>query len=571
MSLATAWARQFVRALFESGVTHVVASPGSRSTPLVLAAAATPGIRLEMIVDERSAAFFALGQARLSGRPSALFCTSGSAGAHYYPAILEAERALLPLVAVTADRPWELEQLCANQTLDQKALFGSHVRRSIELGEPHPDRLAYVPRLAALAVRHATGPAPGPVHVNARFRKPLEPSGAEAPPAPCETPRWLVAEGAPAVPEPAAELVARARRGLVVCGPRRGAAGGDARLRRALGRFVRERGFALLAEVTSGVAHGPECAELVLPAFDAWLTRAVAEGDAPDLIVELGGPPTSSAWEQLAPKLAATPRLVLSEAGLPDPTASVTGVVAASPAAFFEGLDARGPNDPAWLARLRARAERAQALISEALAGSTLSEAYVMKSVLDSLPDGAALMLGNSLPVRDVDLFAPRSTRALTVLHQRGLSGIDGLIAGAAGARSVLPAEARLTLLIGDVSALHDVGSLALLSGRAGALDVVVLDNSGGRIFAELPVASAIGPAELERLFLTPPPSFLEHAARAFGVDYRRIEARAELSAALAAEPAGPRLLHAVVPADDGRTRRLALRDSLTRAAEAPR
>ncbi|MBK8994819.1 MAG: 2-succinyl-5-enolpyruvyl-6-hydroxy-3-cyclohexene-1-carboxylic-acid synthase [Myxococcales bacterium] len=556
-----------MRSFVELGLSSVVASPGSRSTPLVLAAAAEPRLRLDVIVDERSAGFFALGQARVSGRPSLLVCTSGSAGAHYFPAILEAERALLPLIAVTADRPWELELLGANQTLDQKQLFGSHVRKNIQLGEPDAARLAYVPRIAALAVQAALSPVPGPVHVNARFRKPLEPTGRTSEPPRFEVPALERAEPSRlSVPAAVAEAVARARRGLVLCGPRLGDARGDARLRRALAGFVRERGFALLAESTSGVAHGPECASLVLPAFDAWLGRACAEGDAPDLILELGSPATSGAWERLAGELAGVPRITVSEAGLPDPTASATAAVTASPAALIEALEPAGPADDAWLGRLWARARQAEGLLSEALAGAVLSEAFVARALFDALPEGAHLMLGNSLPVRDVDLFAPRSARTLTVLHQRGLSGIDGLIAGTAGARSALPAEIPVFALIGDVSAQHDVGSLALLGQASAPLTLVVVDNAGGRIFGELPVASAISAAELERLFLTPPPDFLGHACRAFGVAYERIDSRTGLTNALAARPSGARLLHVVVPPEDGRARRRALRESLARA-----
>ena len=563
--LAFEWARVLVHTLVEAGVRFVVASPGSRSTPLVLAAAAEPRLCLDVIVDERSAAFFALGAARVSGRPSALVCTSGSAGAHYLPAILEAQRSLLPLIAITADRPWEVEQLHANQTLDQSHLFGGHVRQSLQLGEPDPARLAYVPRIAALAVLRATSPVGGPVHLNARFRKPLEPGVGGALRTPSAVPRLERAHSAALeVPTGVRDAVARARRGLVVCGPRRGAALGDARLRQALGRFASARGFAVLAEVTSGVAHGPECT--TLPAFDAWLPRAVAEGDAPDLVIEIGSPPTSSAWERLAGGLGATPRIVVSEDGLPDPTATASLIVEANPTQLFDALEASGPSDPSWLERLGARARQAEALLSEALAGTALTEPVVVERVFDAVPTGGAIFIGNSLPVRDADWFAPRSSRALTVLHQRGLSGIDGLIAGAAGARRALPPEAPLFALIGDVSALHDVGSLAVLARAAGAVTLVVIDNGGGRIFAELPVAQAVSAATLEHLFLTPPPAFLEHASRAFGLAYTRVETRAELERALEAPADAPRVLHVVVPADDGRTRRRALRESLTRA-----
>ena len=544
-------------ALCSAGVTSVVASPGSRSTALVLAAAAEPRLRIEMIVDERSAAFFALGQARVSGRPSVLVCTSGSAAAHYFPAILEAERALLPLIAVTADRPWELGMFHANQAFDQTKLFGGHVKASLDLGEPDPGRLRYVSRVAALAVQRATSSAPGPVHVNARFRKPLEPSEPSwndlSPEPPC------IAHAAPAssfIPEAVTQAVRGARRGLVVMGPRLGSCCQDERQRRAVARFVVERRFLLVAEVTSGVAHGATSARHVLPAFDSWIELACDAGDAPDLIFEIGSPPTSSAWERVSPRLGRIERIVVGHSGLIDPTGTASQTVTADPAEFFERLGTGGACDEAWCARMTALAQSAEGALSEALSGAMLSEPFVVRSVIDSLPSGAALVLGNSSPVRDAELFASRSERDIRVLHQRGLSGIDGLIAGAAGASTELPAGVPLVALIGDVSALHDVGSLAVAARVRAPLTLVVIDNGGGRIFSELPVAEVIAATELERLFLTPPPDFLQHAARAFGIAYQRIETRAALAESLALTPDGARLLHVVVPPDDGRRRR---------------
>lgn len=545
---AELWARVLVRALVELGVRNVVASPGSRSTPLVLAAAREPGLTLDVIVDERSAGFFALGQARVSGRPSVVLATSGSAGAHYFPAVLEAERSLLPLVVLTADRPWELMGLGANQTLDQRQLFGAHVRRAFELGEPDLERLDYVTRIAALAVLHASWPLPGPVHLNARFRKPLEPSGAELTEMP-SVPRLEPRESALRIPSDVARLIAGARRGLVVAGPRLGAATADERLKHAVGRFVRERGFALVAEATSALGFVREA----LPAVEAWLPAALAAGDAPELILELGSPPTSRVFEQLG----GIPRVVVSELGLADPTASATSVVAASPLGFFEALEPKGESDRAWLDRLERRASAAEATLAKRL--DAFGEPAAVRSMVDAIPDGAVLFVGNSLPVRDLDTFRSRSERALTVLHQRGLSGIDGLIAGAAGARSVLSPERPMFALLGDVSALHDVGSLALLARLEAPLTLVVLDNGGGRIFGELPIAHAIGEAELERLFSTPPPDFLPHASRAFGVAHERIEGRRALEQALAKTPTCARVLQVGVPAETGRAQRAAV------------
>ena len=182
-NLHLAWARLFLRSAAAAGVTDVVLSPGSRSTPLTIAAATTSELRAHVIVDERGAAFFALGQARVTGRPSLLICTSGTAGAHWLPALIEASQSFVPLIAVTADRPWELQDSAAPQTIDQLKLFGDHVRHYAELGlpDPSPGALRAVPRIAAQAVARALGPVPGPVHINARFRKPLEPVEVDGP------------------------------------------------------------------------------------------------------------------------------------------------------------------------------------------------------------------------------------------------------------------------------------------------------------------------------------------------------------------------------------------------------
>lgn len=175
--LHSAWARLFFSSLASAGLREIVISPGSRSTPLALAAAAEARLRVHVLIDERDAAFFALGQARRSGRASALLCTSGTAAAHYLPAILEASQSHVPLLAITADRPWEAYDAASAQTLDQVKLYGDAVRHYAELGLPDasPGALAAVVRIAAQALYATTAPRPGPVHLNARFRKPLEP------------------------------------------------------------------------------------------------------------------------------------------------------------------------------------------------------------------------------------------------------------------------------------------------------------------------------------------------------------------------------------------------------------
>jgi 2-succinyl-5-enolpyruvyl-6-hydroxy-3-cyclohexene-1-carboxylate synthase len=528
--LHSEWARVFTRALAASGVSHAVVSPGSRSTPLALALASEPEIAVHVVVDERSAAFFALGQARISGRPSVVLCTSGTAAGHYLPAVLEAERARLPLVVLSADRPWELTDAHANQTLDQTKLFGSHVRAFLELGVPEVAALEAVPRIAAAAVLRATSPLPGPVHVNARFRKPLEPvasHGDEAWRAKIKNaPRTFAPALAPsdAAIERVAELSRSAERGLVVAGPLvdvRGERSAAARrLRASLAGFLRATGFALAAESTSGVLHGAEVDGLALSGFDRWLPPLLDAADGPDVLIEIGSPATSGAWQRALPRFAGRARVIVTADGIPDPHGTATDVVIADAADLFDRVSAKLSGTPAstWRETLARHATEAHAAPDSV----RLDEPTLVRRVVSTLPSPAVLMLGNSGPVRDVDVFAGRTSAEVTVLHQRGVSGIDGVIAGAAGARSV--ATSPVVALLGDVSALHDVGSLATLADVEGPLAVVVVNNGGGRIFERLPVAERVPRETFERLFLTPPPDFLEHAARAFGVEYARAD-----------------------------------------------
>lgn len=600
-NLHIAWARLFLHAAASSGVTEVVLSPGSRSTPLAVAAATTPGLRVHVVVDERSAGFFALGQARVTGRPSLLICTSGTAGAHYLPAVIEAHQSFVPMLVVTADRPWELQDAAAPQTIDQLKLFGGFARHFAELGvpDPSPGALAAVPRIAGQAVARSLAPTPGPVHINARFRKPLDPaSGVAAEP-------WqplvdaLMARGAARIFPPAsappeaavaelAERIARAERGLIVCGPSPiTSASGRARIL----DLARATGFPLLCEATSQIRFGGDLRGVVTcSAFDALLRAPELRAlGAPDLILELGAPPTSSGYAALLARGPRAPRFVVTPHGYNDPNGDAEALVLADPAAVAAALVARlpeGPRPPSRFAMALARADQeVQALATRVLEADarSLSEGAIARAVVAGCPEGSLLVIGNSTPVRDIDAYAPAAARALDVLHQRGASGIDGLVSGAAGAASV---SARpVTLLLGDLSLLHDLTGLAQARKAEGPLVIVVVQNGGGRIFEQLPIASsplpspspgafaaalpapasdhgsdAVGEATagiFERCFATPEPVDFERAATAFGVAYARAETQGALDRALAEAWARPSasLIEAVAPKGQGARR----------------
>ncbi|MBP7146116.1 MAG: 2-succinyl-5-enolpyruvyl-6-hydroxy-3-cyclohexene-1-carboxylic-acid synthase [Acidobacteria bacterium] len=556
-NLASTWSGLLLDGLAGAGVTDVVISPGSRSTPLVLAAAADGRLACRNIVDERSAAFFALGQARVTGRPSLLVCTSGTAGAHYLPAVIEASLSEVPLVVLTADRPPEMQHRFAPQTIDQSKLFGGFVRGFFELGAPDatPAALRGVRAAGTLAVHRALDPRPGPVHLNACFRKPLEPR----PDGPADgelrefvrgLPPPVLARAARRDPDPKAieDLAERCRaveRGLIVCGP---APLAQARDLAALHDVARASGFPVYAEATSQFRFAPWPEDVVrVDLFDV-LARSPEFGRSfrPELILQFGGTPSARSWERLVAELADVPRLVVSPRGWDDPFNQAAWIVSGEPGPALRGLAARlggAPRPPGAWARSYARAE-AQArtalrrLIDEA--GDELTEAAVVRAAVVAAPDDSLLALGNSLPVREVDMYATGDLARAGVLCQRGANGIDGLLSGAAG--SAVSAGRAVTLLVGDVSLLHDLhGLLAARHVTAAPLVAVVIHNDGGHMFDLLPLAAVPGvrDAYVEH-FVTPHGLALDAIVQGLGRRHAAASTAGELRQALARAHAGP-------------------------------
>lgn len=558
-NLAQGWARLLVKSLAASGARRFVVSPGSRSTPLALAASDTPCVETTVVIDERAAAFVALGMARATGEPAVVICTSGTAAAHLYPAIIEASEAGHPLIALTADRPWEAHGCGSPQTVDQTRLFGSHVRHFASLGVPEGTRDAFdaLARIAAQSVAASLGPTRGPVHLNVPFRKPLEPVSLASPEP------WEAIAGSIAIPhahparsvpgDAAIDLLARAvrrsRRGVIVAGPRPGAPGSeeDVALVRALAEST---GFPVLAEATSGLRFGlgATCAG----AFDALLrVPAVAAELRPDLILQLGWTPISTSYAAWA-KDARCPVIAIPGHGWNDPGGVATDVVAGDPMVAARALLSRleaegrpGAIDAAWRESF-ASADRT----ARAVAATQPGEGEAARAALAAVPDGGWMLVGNSRPVRDLDTFVAPGARYVRVLHQRGASGIDGLVAGAAGAS--LATGRPGVLFLGDVSLAHDVSSLAIVRELSAPLAIVAVDNGGGRIFDELPVGKdASLAAARERLFTTAPRIDWKSAANAFGVAFAETGAAGAAAAANAAlAKPGATLVLVRVPAE---------------------
>ena len=516
----------FVDELARCGLGHAVTSPGSRNAPLLLSLAADPRIRTWSILDERSAAFFALGLAKGSGRPVALTCTSGTAAANFLPAVVEAHEARVPLIVLTADRPPELREVGAGQSIDQVKLYGDAVKWFVEVGNHEPSRETAIHHRALACRAHATagGGRPGPVHLNFPLREPLAP--VEEPLDPGE---WrgrvdgrpwvsvhdpVAAPPAALVGELAAEL-GTTPRGAIVCGPGRGSVAA------AAARLAATTGWPLLAEPTSGVRCGPHDRTHVVAHYDALLRApAFAAGHGPDVVVRIGDTPTSKplrAWLAAARQIVVDP-----DAAWHEPTRAADTVVAADPAltclALAEAIDARGApsRDEGWLRSWRA-ADAAVPAVLAATPGAL--EPQLWAAVIAALPDGATVWVSSSMPIRDVETFAPQRGERIRFLANRGANGIDGIVSSALGARAATGGPAWL--LTGELALLHDLGGL--LAARRHGLDltIVCVNNGGGGIFDFLPVAGHADAAHYEEQIVTPAGADLAAVAAAFGLEHR--------------------------------------------------
>ncbi len=552
--LLTGWARLLIDSLVQSGVQDAVISPGSRSTPFTWAALQHRQLTCHSVIDERSAAFFALGHARYCQRPVLLICTSGSAPAHYFPAIVEACYSGIPLIVLSADRPIELLYRAAPQTIEQVELYGKYVRKCFDLGEPSPSAsaLSGLQAVAAQAVSRASAPDAGPVHLNARAHKPLAPilartredeELASAIDALIERGPTRFSASDLAISAQALDALTKgageAERGLIVCGAL--SALDSAATARVL-ELAEVSGFPVLAEAPSQLVFD-RSSRRVCTHFDAYLRARPFVESKPDLVIELGQPLTSSGWLAYQQFVEGSARHVVAPRGWPDVCARARWLHAAevgpTAARLTERLTAL-PNLPTETQRARAKwfetwwqaDARTARMTEQTLAELPFGEAHAVREVCDRLPEGSLLVLGNSLPIRAVDAFARKRARGIKTLVQRGTNGIDGLVSGAAG--SARSSGLPTTLLIGDVSLAHDIGGLALCRSCSVPLVIVVLDNAGGRIFDELPWGDAIQATERERAFwLTPPALDWAALARGYGLAYRSATTASELAESL--------------------------------------
>ncbi|MGI8573050.1 MAG: 2-succinyl-5-enolpyruvyl-6-hydroxy-3-cyclohexene-1-carboxylic-acid synthase [Solirubrobacteraceae bacterium] len=508
--------RAFCDELARCGLRHAATSPGSRCAPIVLSLVRHPDIQCWSHIDERCGGFFALGAAKASGHPALVACTSGTAAANLVPAVTEAFWARVPLIVLTADRPPELRDVGAGQTIDQLKLYGDAVKWFVEVGvhDATPARLRWIRSLACRAYWTALEGPPGPVHLNFPLREPLVMDD----PLP-EDPTGR-AGGRPhlvSVPAPQASVSSGGAHpsGRIVI-----VAGGRAGSGERIAEIAARSAIPLLADPLSGARHGPAA----VAHYDMLLRdpRFVAE-HRPQFVLRVGDLPTSKPLRTWLAGLDDIAQIAIHPDGSWHDPDSVVGM-------RLSGMlpDPSVASEPGWLEAWRAADNAAEQALVRVL-GDELSEPRVVRSLADRLPADALLYIASSMPIRDVELFGPARTSMPRMVSNRGANGIDGTVSSAFGAAAA--GDHPVVLLTGDLALVHDIGGL-LAARRLGLrLTIVLLNNNGGGIFHFLPIA---GQRDVfEEHIATPTGLDFEQVAGLFGCAYTRPTGLPELGEAI--------------------------------------
>ena len=517
------WAGVLVETLVRSGVSRAVISPGSRSTPLTMALASHPAIEAIPILDERSAAFFALGLAKVDGRPVVLVCTSGTAGANFFPAVIEAHESAVPLLILTADRPPELRACASGQTIDQQKLFGGYVNFHHELAVPELNEalFRYLRQMVAHGLARSLVPLGGPVHLNLPFRDPLAPLPDQGEgEAFAERIDWTsffahLAPPVSVVPSGAVPRIAPDVHGAIVVGPAQPADVGG--FVNAVGEIARRLGWPVLADALSPIRSHAALVPNIVTTYDCVLRNTqAAERLKPEVVLCLGAWPTSKVLRGWLEASDAAAWMVTERPDNRDALHLRMRQVALS----WSEFDALMPTaiDVNGYQRMWARYEdKARPLLDRRLeAEVALVEPKAAWLLARNLAPETSVIVANSMPVRDIEYFWPAGDRALRPFCNRGANGIDGTLSTALGIahRSETPA----VLLTGDLALLHDTNGFLLRPKFRGSLTIVLINNRGGGIFEHLPVAQCEPP--FEEFFATPQAVDFEKLALAYGVEH---------------------------------------------------
>lgn len=524
----TRYTANFVDELACSGLRHVVISPGSRSTPLAVLFREHEKIKDWIVIDERSAAYFALGIARETNEPVAIVCTSGTATANYYPAIIEAFQARVPLIVLTADRPHELRGTGANQTIDQLNMFGNFVKdfQEMALPESTPAMLKYVRNRAARAIRKATVGRPGPVHFNFPFREPLLPD--------LSLPNlWgeshsssynVTYTGEKRLTEKSLSQLANKlkgkKKGLLVCGPQVNHSLGE-----AICKLSEKLQAPILADPLSQLRSGDHSKAQIVTMYDAILkSKQLREELKPDYIIRFGAMPISKSYLFFVEDHEDILQIVVEDYDeIREPTNHHSEYIYANGKAFCHDLlsHVNVVDDRTWLEHWMTM-EKIVIEEIEHLPSTVLTEGETVHDLLHVIPNQSTIFVANSMPVRDLDTFFTATDKDIYVHANRGVSGIDGTVSTALGVAATT--ERPVTLIIGDLSFYHDLNSLLIAKHYDINLTIVLINNNGGGIFSFLPQAKE--EKHFEALFGTPLDIDFKHAIKMYGGNYRLVKNR---------------------------------------------
>jgi len=523
--------RALLDELVRCGVQHACTCPGSRNTPIVLSMVAEERLHAWSHVDERSAGFFALGVAKASGRPVAVTCTSGTAAANLMPAVIEAHEAAIPLILLTADRPPELRDVGAGQTIDQIKLYGDAIKRFVELGVPEatPERMRWIRSLACRAYWTAASGRPGPVHINVPLREPLvleEPLAADEPGGGGRGGRrpWLTHERPSSQTPRSLPHRHEFQRTVFIAGD----LGPDRTLGPRLSAFAARARVPLLADPLSGARSGPAA----IAHFDLILREAgVADELSPAVVCRIGDLPTSKPLRNWIAGLDQAEHILFApDDRWSDPSARVSQRIVGPLEDLLERIEQDDvvPDDSGWLERWSRADSLVAHAIAEPLADAGLSEPATITALAQFLPPSATLFVGASMPIRDVEEFFPALREPPRVMANRGANGIDGTVSSAFG---VAATGGEVVLVLGDVTLAHDIGGL-LAARRLGLkLTIVLLNNDGGGIFNFLPVSSQ--GVTFEEHIATPTGLDFADAATLYGIRHERVATLDEFAGAL--------------------------------------
>lgn len=533
----TRYISNFVDELSKSGVTDAVISPGSRSTPIAMTLTEHPDIKQWVIIDERSAAFFALGMAKKSGRPVAIVCTSGTAAANYFPAVVEAYYSRVPLVVLTADRPHELRDVGAPQAIGQLNLYGDYVKWFNEMAMPEADRpmLDYVRSKASRSIHVAKEGNSGPVQLNFPLREPLIPDftldhlWADH----VNASYYTTLDGDKQLQSEQIyqlyKLFTNKKKGIIVCGPQDNQDAPE-----HIAKLAHVLGVPVLADPLSGLRSGSHVKENVIEGYDAFLrNKTIREELKPDYILRFGAMPVSKPYLFYVKQHADVQQLVVEEhAGYREPAGNRTEFIYADSVSFCDDIAeiAEKQIQTGWLAKWKTMNEVARKHLQTSSECNVLTEGDAVRYLFAAAPESSSIYTGNSMAIRDVDTFFLKSSKNLRLLGNRGANGIDGMVSSGLGAAAV--SNRPVTILLGDLSFFHDMNGL--LAAKAYKLNITILliNNNGGGIFSFLPQANYKD--HFEALFGTPADLPFEHAVSMYNGSYRMAENQTELQKALA-------------------------------------